>query len=191
MIRVIGPRDNREVSAVNTTSSSNNWSKGLSPFILGPVTLYSGYTSKRVENAWQFCKVPAKYADRQGNPSPDYFKWAKAGWNDTYAHRYPMGKGERPLYSWWDGEKLDYVSARKKIYIPLYAGAVVKAPAFSLLAKRYETEGRITLFDFDGYDHLKLGMSLSDVVNDPTRKMGHAFVLAMILSGEDLSEFVK
>ena len=122
-------------AVINTTSRSSNWSKGLSPFFLGPVELYNGFVSKNVENAWQFSKLYGYYADEDGNPSDRYFKWAQEGWNDSRAHRYPMGKGVFPLYSWWDGEELDYVSARKKIYIPLYSNAVKKTPAFEILKK--------------------------------------------------------
>ena len=32
-----------------------------------------------------------------------------------------MGKGKIPLYSWWKGQKLDYINARKQIYVPLYS----------------------------------------------------------------------
>lgn len=34
----------------------------------------------------------------------------------------------------------------------------------------------------DGYDHDNLGMSLTEVLNNPQRKMGHAFVLKMLLT---------
>jgi hypothetical protein len=92
-----------------------------------------------------------------------------------------MGKGAVPLFSWWDGEALDYVRARKKIYVPVYAKAVVNTPGFCELLRLYREHGELQLWDFDGYDHHALGMSLKDVLNDPTRKMGHAFVLAMLL----------
>jgi hypothetical protein len=35
-----------------------------------------------------------------------------------------MGRGAKPEYSLWDGERLDYIEARKRIYAPLYARAV-------------------------------------------------------------------
>ena len=183
MVTVIGPRDARDPKAINTTSSSREWSRGLSPFFLGPVALYGGNTAQNMENAWQYSKVYPEHADKDGNPTEDYFAWAKAGWADTQAQRYPMGKGRKPLYSFWDGEKLSYVEARKKIYIPLYSRAVVNEPAFKVLKVKYETEKSIILWDYDGYDHRKLGMTYEDVVNSDTRKCGHAFVLAMLLEG--------
>lgn len=71
--------------------------------------------------------------------------------------------------------------ARAKIYIPLYAKAVAKTDAFQKLWKMYKTHDAIILWDFDGYDRRKFGMTLLDVLTDPKKKMGHAFVLAMML----------
>ena len=39
----------------------------------------------------------------------------------------------------------------------------------------------VHLWDFDGYDYVAKRMSLNDVINEPKKKMGHAFVLAMLL----------
>lgn len=186
-IRVVGPGDRYEgddPSFVNVTSQSLvKWQTGLSPFRLGPVPLYAEApmrAAQNVENAWQFAKVYPQHVGSDGHPTPEYFAWASAGWSSTWAHRYPMGKGAVPAFSWW-GEPLDYIAARKAIYMPLYAGAVVKGNAFSHLQRVYNTHGRVTLWDFDGYDHAKLSMTLDDVLNCKERKMGHAFVLAMLL----------
>ena len=184
-VRVIGFRDSYtpDEVIVNTTSRSPDpWSKGLSPFFLGPIPLYDGMISQNLENAWQYSKVYAEYLDSEGNPSPEYFEWAKAGWAKKEAVRYPMGKGAKPSFSWWEGKPLSYIEARKKIYIPLYAHAVVKTQAFEILKQRYiENKYQITLWDFDGYDHRSLGMSWSDVIHNDQRSMGHAFVIAMLL----------
>lgn len=185
-VRVVGPRDptSRDELVINTTSRSGTWSRGLSPFFLGPIPLYEGAVlpqATNLENAWQFSKVYAEDLSPSGDPAPSYFNWAKNGWSDPRAHRYPKGKGARPEYTWWAGQKLDYIAARKKVYIPLYARAVVKTDAFVRLKTLYRIEGRLTLWDFDGYDHTSLGMTLKDAVNDPKRKLGHAFVLAYLL----------
>lgn len=181
-VRILGPRDARDPHAINVTTSSKTWGLHLSPMLLGPVKLYGDFTSKTVENGWQFSKVYAKHS--QGflkQPNAEYWKWAKRGWAAQWAERYPMGKGAIPEYSWWDGDRLDYIEARKRIYAPLYGGAVLNGDAWGLLKAEYSCNSNLTLFDYDGYDYLKLGMSLTDVLNDPTRKMGHAFVLAMML----------
>jgi len=185
MIHVIGPGYKVPEGAIeiNTTSRSDTWSRSLSPFFCGPVDLYQGYTSYNVENAWQFAKVYEYYLEEDGSVGERYFKWAQDGWNDTKAHRYPMGKEAKPLFSYWDGEKFTYTEARKKIYIPLYSKAVQKTFAFEKLKKMHEEGQNLYLWDFDGYDHKALNLSFDEVINDPNRKMGHAFVLAMLLEG--------
>jgi len=148
--------------------------------LLGPVKLYGTHKAKNVENGWQFSKVYPKH-DTSGSPNEEYWEWATKGWADQWGHRYPMGKGAIPLYSYWDGSKLDYIEARKRIYLPLYLQAVQRSKAYQRLVALYREHRQICLWDYDGYDYHKLGMTLKDVLNDPTKKMGHAFVLAMLL----------
>ena len=137
--------------------------------------------AKNVENGFQACKVYAPHDDN-GKPNKDYFLWAQRIWNDTYAQRYPMGKGVKPLYSWWDGQKLDYIEARKKIYVPIYGRGVAKTKAFGKLLYIYRTTNKdIYLVDFDGYNHIQMNKTLTDVLNDPNMRMGHAFVIYSLL----------
>jgi len=182
MIRVIGPRDRRDATAINTTShSKTEWTTQLSPFNLGPVNLYGDFSAQIFENAWQYAKVYAQHADQHGDPTGSYWSWAKNGWNSRVPRRYPMGKGSRPLYSLWNGSRLSYIEARKTIYLPLYRDLVKQTDGFRRLQRIYQHEGKITLFDFDGYDHHALGLTLSQVLNDPRRICGHGFILAMML----------
>jgi len=184
-VKVVGPGDKSPLpddsTLVYTVSRSSGWSRGLSPFFLGPCELYGGHTAKNVENAWQFSKVYGCHIGIDGNPTDKYFEWAKKGWLDSYAHRYPMGKGARPKYSWWDGKKLGYIEARKKIYVPLYYKAVKDSEAYKKLRELYKEENQLYLWDFDGFDNEKIGMTLKDVINDPGRPMGHAFILKKML----------
>jgi hypothetical protein len=101
-----------------------------------------------------------------------------------------MGRDAKPLGSLWDGQLLDYVSARKLIYFPTYRDAVRSTDAFRRLSSLFKETGQIVLWDFDGYDHDRLGMTLRDVIHctEEGRKMGHAFVLkCMLLYGEDVA----
>jgi Domain of unknown function (DUF4326) len=183
MIKIIGPRDKPDASAINTTSrSADDWSSGLSPFKLGPVSLYDSHTAQIFENAWQFAKLYPEHADSQGEPTTAYWNWAKHGWNSQRPYRYPLGKGRRPLCSLWNGQRLDYIAARKQIYLPLYQNAVAQTSAYRQLEQIYHRNQSITLFDFDGYDHTSLDMTLADVLNCATRICGHAFILAMMLT---------
>ena len=38
--------------------------------------------------------------------------------------------------------------------------------------------------DFDGYNNKGRGMTYDEVINCESRKMGHGFVIAMLLDGE-------
>lgn len=216
-LRVIGPREKSTGVFVNTTSQADGWSRGLSPFCLGPVEIPYGPTADmlrevrerierakpgsksletlkevdagirgklrawNVENAWQYSKVYPDF-DAGEQPKEEWFQWRFSGLQKRHAVRYPMGKWAKPNYSWFDGQRLSYVEARRRIYIPLYANAVRNTDAYRRLQGLY-TAGDVTLWDFDGYDHRALGMSLDDVVRCESRKMGHAFVLAMMLEG--------
>lgn len=175
--------------AVDTTSRGGRWA-GLSPFNLGPCPMYGGIIAENMENAWQFAKVYAEHADAQGNPTDVYWAWARRGWADMKAHRYPMGRGAVPLYSLWDGKRLSYIEARKIIYAPLYARAVQLTDSFQNLKTLAAGPDPIMLRDYDGYDYEKAGMTLTDVANEPRRKMGHAFVLKALLTQDAvLGEF--
>lgn len=179
MIHVFPPRATPIGAVVDVTSRGKDEFRSLSPFLLGPVRLYGNHVSQNVENGWQYSKVYASH-DSWGAPNSAYWHWAEGGWGKTWADRYPMGKGSTPRYSWWDGESLGYVQARKSIYVPLYSSAVPSG-AIEKLRALHEQHGDLTIVDFDAYDHHALGMSLEDVLGDPTRKMGHGFVLAMML----------
>lgn len=185
MIYIIGPKyqvpEGAEV--INTTSRSDTWSRGLSPFFLGPVDLYNGYKSINVENAWQFSKVYEYYLEEDDSVGERYFRWAQEGWNSIKAHRYPMGRDTKPLYSYWNGEKLSYTEARKKIYIPLYVKALQKSFAFQKLKKIYEENRDLYLWDFDAHSLQPGTFDYWDLWNNPNIKVGHAYVLAMLLEG--------
>jgi len=167
---------------IDVTSHANDVFRSCSPFFVGPVSLYDGHMAKNVENAWQYSKVYREFLDDQGDPSPAYFEWAERGWDDFIAHRRPMGH-KVPAYSFWDGQKLDYISARKRIYIPLYSKAVVKTEGYQALKQLYDAGEPLCLLDFDAYDYKTLGYSADDVINEPTRSMGHSFVLKFLLEG--------
>ena len=172
---------------IDTTSNSGQF-RELSPFILGRINIRElGIASENFENLWQFSKVYSEHIDEKGNPSLKWYQWRENGFVDTKAHRYPMGKGRIPLYSYWNEKKLGYIDARKQIYATIYGEYVLQTNAFTRLSDLYGEVSKqgtnLILLDYDAYDHRRLGMTLVDVINEPKRKMGHAFVLEMILEG--------
>lgn len=187
-VRVLGPRDMSKLSkedrkrAINVTSSSKTWAKELSPFFVGPVNLYRGYVSRNFENLYQFAKVYPEHVGVLGLPTEDYWAWAEDGWKDEWAHRYPMGKGKKPKYLYWDGKMLGYVQGRRQVYIPLYFNAVRFSDAYGKLVREYHEQDKdLILFDYDAYDHRALGFSWEDAMNCETRKFGHGMVLGAMI----------
>ncbi len=163
------------------TTSNNGEYRELSPFVL------SAAPAKRFENLWQYSKVYyPEHVDKDWNPNHIWYEWRQKGFSDSVAHRYPMGKGRIPRFSMWNGKKLDYIQARKQIYAPEYARNVITTDSYARLRLLYNQCIRdnrdLILLDYDAYDHLSLGMTLDDVINNPKRKMGHAFVLLMLLA---------
>lgn len=160
---------------------------GCRRFFWGRCDCPTARRAANVENAWQLSKVHALHADAAGHPTIAYQRWSEAGLADPQPRRYPMGKGARPLYVLCGGERLSYAQARLRLYWPVYRDAVAQSPAFDRLEQTLQAEGRISLFDFDGYDHDAQGRTLAQVIHDPHRRMGHAFVLkAMLLFGRDV-----
>jgi len=186
-IRAIGPRTTNPFpghKVVNTTSKSlTDWQVELSPFFLGPCSAPDGAVAKRLENLWQFSKVYPQHADADGNPTTAWFEWRAQGFADGKAHRYPIGKGKKPLYSWWGGEKLGYIDARKRIYVPIYAELVAKTAAYQKLKAMRQTQP-IALFDFDAYDYVGQGIPFDVALNNPKKILGHGIVLCAMLRGD-------
>lgn len=210
MIRIVGKRAKgsidfqldeaaRSVDFMKIDCTSDNADekmKALSPFHLGPVACYDDLRSETFERAWQCAKVYPWLADDAGNPSASYFKWrdemwAKRGFSSKVEIRFPAGKENtgKCLYAWWKVkdtfQKLGYVEARKEIYIPLYAKAVSETDAFKRLCSLRDEGKNLLLLDFDGYNihHQKYNFTYNDAIHCPLLKMGHGFVLAMMLEG--------
>lgn len=184
VLRLWDPKPEGFKVITTVSKSATGAERGLSPFVLGPCPLYGRYVSRNMENAWQYAKVYKEHLNARGGVGKQYWPWAKEGWGNERAVRYPMGKGRRPEFSLWDGEHLTYVEARKAVYGPLYAEAVLRTDSWRWLRRTYKQEKDIVLLDYDAYDHEKLGMTLTDVLNNPDKKMGHAFVLAMLLTDD-------
>ena len=211
MIRVVGKRGKgsfesqlddaakgKEFVKIDCTSGNPDpvMREGLSPFYLGPVECYDGLVSQTFERAWQCAKVYPWTRGADGNPNANYFAWrdemwAMKGFEDKMSIRFPVGRENvgKCCYVWWkvDGEfrKLGYIDGRKYIYLPLYAKTVVKTEAYRRLVELHGSGKNLMLIDFDGYNihHPKYNFTYNDAIHCPLLKMGHGFVLAMLLEG--------
>jgi hypothetical protein len=172
-LHTCGPRTQAPKGSlvVNTTSRSNDFGRAFSPFLNQGWIELGGLRSHNVENLWQFTKV---YDEHLGNFT-EWWQWRNAGLNDRFAHRYPMGKGRSPEYSFWGKKKLGYIEARKHIYTPAYEQKLRKycqREVNTLIDMLSITD--VWLWDFDGYT---TDEPWKVIANDSDKKMGHAFVL--------------
>lgn len=173
-----------DVISMDVTSRSQTWGKNFSPFNLGPVDLYDDYTACNIENAFQFSRVYAEYNGFDDTPSQNYWEWAIKGWQNSKPIKYPLGVWSKHLYHWWDHKKLTNLEAQNQIFVPMYKKAVEKTPSFQRLKALYAIEKKdIYLIDFEGYNHRYLEKSWDQVINDPNRPIGQAFMLCMLLEG--------
>ena len=179
-----------------TSGNKDEVMRGLSPFYLGPVECYDGLKSETFERAWQCAKVYPWNVGADGKPDARYFAWrdemwAMKGFGDKMSIRFPVGKKNvgKCLYAWWkvDGEfqPLGYIAARKAIYISVYAKAVVKTEAYRRLVELRDSGKNLMLIDFDAYNihHPKYNFTYNDAIHCPILRMGHGFVLAMLMEG--------
>jgi hypothetical protein len=172
-LHVIGPKDKAPVPGplVNTTSRSKDFGLAFSPFLSQGILQHGNLRAENVENFWQFTKV---YKQHLGK-SDEWKIWRDRGLADKFAHRYPMGKGARAEFAWFNGKKLDYIEAREAIYVPVYEQKLQRfcqRQVQSLMDMLTVTD--VWLWDFDGY---KTDKSFKEVLDDSSKSMGHAFVI--------------
>lgn len=174
---------------ITPVSKDDEWGS-LSPFHLGPCRTPDGVMFMNMENLWQYSKV---YDDHlvnsndifHGEISREWWEWHLKGSVSKQAHRYPMGKGVKPLFSKWGNLRLSYISARKQIYVPEYAQLVIHEKKFKALLKEYKKGAKIVLRDYDTYDIQKAYPDVRNpwltAIQNENAKFGHAFVIALAL----------
>jgi len=168
---------------VNCCSAAPGINKQLSPMKLGPYTYeHPGegtFGITNLENLWQFSKVfVGEENPKTKRPTSEFFDRRKNGWKDTKAHRHV--KRDKCLYSYWKGEKLSYMEARRKIYCPLYAEKVVETEAYKKIKKLVDDGYNVQILGFDGYDYE--GKTLKECFEDVSKPFGHELVLCCLLT---------
>lgn len=185
-IYVVGPRDKVPEGAklIDVTT------RGKSPF--SPMYNPCDYPIRatRMENAWQYSKVYEEHDDN-GKPNKKWYEWREKGLKKPWADRYPMGKGHKPLYAWMELEffhmmskyrtrPMGYIEARHDLYIPLYKNMLKNVEKELEQLTKLCSMTDVALWDYDGY---LTDDSFATILNNPDKKMGHAFVLREVIKG--------
>lgn len=199
---------------------------------LSPYYLKDG-KDRIFENIWQFSKVyqrvprslqhysrydtriiwdhPAeKHIDENGSLLPAHYAWRKAGMSAADAVRYPVGQSKSMrsscLYAYRDDEpdkRLDYIDARKEIYLQEYVCLVKQEPQFRELQAMMSAGKKLLIIEVDAphaeslqyyqdnydvaddfieQDSMEATESnLRVMLNDPLHPFGHGYCLAWAL----------
>lgn len=166
---------------------------------------------------------PGEVHVQKGIITKEYKEWRKRGMSCKYPVRYPVGFFHRSkcLYAIKNiknsDEKLDYIAARKAIYMPVYCKLVKQQQKFKDLQKRLNDGENLLIIEVDGphseslnyykeqygvgddfiSEHNVIDYSLENMkilINDPKHNFGHGFCLALALMNDDnnvLDETIK
>ena len=139
--------------------------KDFSPFFMGPVKTSDGLTAHIFEHFWQASKVFPCHVDDSGEVNEKYLEWRKEWFSKEKVSNKTISRRPHKLLGYEDGDclysvlyengtykHLNYVEARKKIYIKEYAKLVAKTDSFKWLKDLYNKGQKIALVDFDGYN---------------------------------------
>lgn len=197
---------------------------------LGPYVLKNN-KGQIMENIWQFSKLyekvprsiqrysqydskiiwdhPEEVHYLNEEVTDEYWAWREKGFNCKYPVRYPVGFKNRHKCICSLGERedgdfdmLDYIEARKRIYLPVYTELVKNEKKFHKLKRMLKTHN-LLIVEVDGphqesleYYKKKYGVednfidrdsihvtreNMDIMLNDEKHPFGHGYCLAMAL----------
>ena len=151
---------------------------------------YKGYFN--FESYWQSGKV---YEDI---PLEKTKKW----WRDLKQpkRRYPYSKGKKVLYAIFDGndEKMDYVTSRKKVYVPEYYDLIKNSEMLKYWKEMHNEGLNLIIYDLDGprtddsnVCSLELTKDLLiEKINDVKFPFGHGYIVAASIADIMPNEYI-
>jgi hypothetical protein len=201
---------------IDVTSSTTTFGSEMSPLYLGPCKAPDGLEALRFENLYQYSKAYSQlgHIDEKGELTDKWRAWRADGFvkltDRTKGIRRPPEVADlrrhqpnnwAPAFSVWGDERLTYIEARKKLYVPEYLKLIRGKPLVEMFKKRASEKGEEFLFiDFDGprLADYPNGMqvtveSLDRMLNYPGDPFGHGYVVAAYVGGleEQLLELCK
>ena len=178
---------------LNATSAQSKTSKNRRDF--SPMTeIEGGYNGFwNFESYWQSGK------EYENIPYEKTQKW----WLElqTAKRRFPNSKGKKVLHSKWTEygyEPMDYITSRKKVYVPRYYQLVENREMTNYHKKLLEKGVNITIYDFDSVrdeNGRPLCRELTrelliEKINDPKFPFGHGYIVSAWLKGITPNEYI-
>lgn len=176
---------------INVTSAQSKKSKNRINF--SPMTeienSYKGFWN--FESYWQSGKV------FENIPFETTQKWWIA--LKQAKRRYPKTKGKKVLYALFDNEQMDYVTSRKKIYVPEYYDLIKNKNIINEYKKILQDGKNIIIYDFDGprdnnNNILCLELTnelLINKINDTRHPFGHGYIVGACINNMDPSYYIN
>jgi hypothetical protein len=177
-----------DLLTVNVTSSqSKNSANRLAFSPMTPVPGgYKGFYN--FEAYWQSGKV---YQDIPKEATRNWWKNVRQP-----KRRYPNSKGLKVLYAMFydvnEGIPMDYVTSRKRVYVPEYYQYIKDKDRASELRKEVDAGRNVIVYDFDGPRTASGGEIscsecslelLTEKINDTRHPFGHGYIVAGYLMG--------
>lgn len=182
--------------SLNVTSAQRKNSQERVDFSPMQPNGYKGFLN--FEAYWQSGKVWG------GVPRKESVDWWKK--QKEPKRRFPKGKGRHVLHAIFEGvegvggdEKLDYVCSRKLVYVPEYAVYISNTESLHKWKNIVKSGQDVVIYDFDGVRKPDGDVDIKEVtldllkekINDVRHPFGHGFVIASLLSGIEIEDFVK
>ena len=223
----------RVVIDLTSRNPDKEFARQVSPFYVGKVVGPDGATAPNLEVFWQIGKV-FEHHDNNGRPNDAYFAYrekmysAKLGEIPKPVMRHPykeFGYTADDMLYWayynterGEYERLSYLEARKKVYVPEYAKLVANSDAMKWMKSLLDQGKKIALLDFDGFNYysdeamkiryrayllkcrnekrpiLRTEKDFTDIkdmksaINFADTPVGHAFVVKALLQGDLMVE---
>lgn len=192
---------------INVSSMGPYKWRGLSPMFLGPFEIeeplafedyfldgvHPGFTKKddttqtaivkKFENYWQGSKIYSIDVSNGEVVKKSFFQRRAESFNLEKGKRrtFPKNKYSKPIWGYYNGEIMDYITSRKKIYCPSYSFLIQESLEYREL-KRMVADGKnLLIVGPDGRDIPITEKKLKEAVNDPTYSFGHELVICSML----------
>lgn len=198
-----------------TTGSGNKFDglscRDFSPMLLGPVIEEdifniesgTGVVATNMELYYQGSKIWKElgHLDEEGNTTDEWRKFRDKNMRlkrafrrppSTRSKEYTIGKNGKKKWKYhtavsseYMGERMDYITGRKKIYAIVYTYLVIRTQVYQSLKKYVDKGLSVMILDHDilpGNHKITVDF-LRERINDPKFPFGHGYVLAGLLAG--------
>lgn len=184
---------------VSSMSTTKNKFRNLSPMLIGPIQIQEkdkegvskNYQVGSFERYWQAGKIYHKelvdnillnkfYEERD-----KMYALTKENKNKR-RRKYPKASHGVPISSIYNGIVMDYITSRKKVYVPMYIELIKNTEEYKLLLQKVNSGENIFIVGPDGwpdYEKEINEITIKKAIDNPKYPFGHELVICGLLKG--------